>query len=432
VIDPQSQFTVERGFTFSLQQLAKQQGREVITKALSTQIRLPQDKGLLCELLAKTPFFRNGLQFRYQPALEAAIVACEETLDATTGWADMALEEVLGALLRGLHAAVMTGDVYKDVKRDKNGDIKPEGAGYKLMAAIDEALARTGNRWARLMGYFGPIGSLFGATGPTGQIKTKMRYLLHQAFERHGDSPRRMIILNMAFSIPENADDEMIEMIKKLNSESTKARILRTLFDNLERTAADDYQKGERLLNTMVVFDEAWRYAPRSASDPEVKGLSEQLAAYARETRKYGVGWMYVLQSPHTLNPDVWDQLKSGFRALGYGLTGADLELIRAQVDRPESISLYRSFTQPSETNQQYPFMLVGAISPLSFTMAPLFTTIYPSYSKWVEANSEWLPGDALAAELDPKTGRMNSTGEGLGGRSVSPTISGADDDTFI
>lgn len=409
IIDPQGQFSGGRGFTFSLQEVARLQGRQVIKKSLSTEIRLPQDKGLLCELLAKTPFFRNGLQFRYQPALEAALLACEEALENTTLWADKPVDKVLEALLKGMQSAVAAGDIYKDLNYDKKThEMIPQGSGYKLFVALDEALNRAGGRWDRLMRYFGPIGSLFSPTGPGGESRMRMGHLLHQAFERQGGGvPRRMIVLNMAFTAPSGADDETVDMIKKLNSESTKARILRTLFDNLERIAADDYQKGEKLLNTMIVFDEAWRYAPRSASEPEIKSLAEQLAGYARETRKYGVGWMYVLQSPHTLHPDVWDQLKSGFRALGYGLTGADLELIRAQVDKPESISLYRSFTQPSKSNRQYPFMLVGAISPLSFTMAPLFTTVYFDYEAWVEANKEWVPSRAIEAETDPETGRF-------------------------
>ncbi|MEU0412098.1 DUF87 domain-containing protein [Streptomyces griseorubiginosus] len=436
IVDPQGQFTVERGFTFSLQDLARAQGREVINKSLSSEIRLPQDKSLLCELLSKTPFFRNGLQFRYQPALEAAIVCCEETLDSLTSWADKEIEEVLEALLQGLRGATAASDIYKDVKYDRSGQLKQEGAGYKLIKALDEALDRSdgGARWNRLMRYFAPVGSLFSPVGPHGEERIKMRRLLHQAFERSRDgSPRRMVVLNMTFSAPSGADEETVGMIKQLNSEGTKARILRTLFDNLERIAAEDYQKGERLLNTMIVFDEAWRYAPRSASDSEIKSLSEQLAGYARETRKYGVGWMYVLQSPHTLHPDVWDQLKSGFRALGYGLTGADLELVRAQVDKPESISLYRSFTQPSDINRQYPFMLVGAISPLSFTMAPLFTSIYPTYSSWVEANNEWLPKEAVDVELDPKTGRRLD-GYGWGSVSIPAPGSGETqfDDDFI
>jgi hypothetical protein len=414
IIDPQGQFSGERGFTFSLQEFARLQRREVIRKSLSTEIRLPQDKGLLCELLAKTPFFRNGLQFRYAPALEAALLACEEKLDSITRWSERPIDEILRELLVGMRDAAFNSDIYKDVKFDKiSGDIKPEGSGYKLIMALAEAIDRKGNRWDRLMRYFAPIGSLFSATGPGGETRTGMQRLLHLAFERQDDgTPRRMIVLNMSFTAPKNADEETLSMIKQLNSESTKARVLRTLFDNLERIAADDYQKGEKLLNTMIVFDEAWRYAPRSASDPEVKSLAEQLAGYARETRKYGVGWMYVLQSPHSLHPDVWDQLKSGFRALGYGLTGADLELIRAQVDKPESIGLYRSFTQPSETNRQYPFMLVGAISPLSFTMAPLFTTVYSDYAAWVKANESWAPRRAIEAELNPRTGRFTRKSE--------------------
>ncbi|RBQ07152.1 hypothetical protein DQE82_19755 [Micromonospora sp. LHW51205] len=404
IIDPQSQFTKERGFTFSLQSLAKLQGRQVIKKDLATEIRLPQDKALFCELLAKTPFFRQGLVLRYQPALEGALAAAEEALERATSWANRTLDEVLDIILQGIRNATISGDIYKDAKLDSSNQLKPEGKAYKLQEYIDEAL-NGGPRRDRLMRYFRPTASLFSPTGPSGENRANVLALLHQAFEREPGRPRRVVILNMAFSMPADADQDMIEAIKKLNSEGTKARVLRTVFDHLERIAADDYQKGAKLLNTLVVFDEAWRYAPRAAADPEIKSLADQLAGYARETRKYGVGWMYVLQSPHTLHPDVWDQLKSGFRALGYGLTGADLELVRAQVDRPESISLYRSFTQPSDSNKQYPFMLVGAISPLSFTMAPLYTSIYTSYRQWVDANTDWLPARSVEAELDPVTG---------------------------
>ncbi|GAA4955834.1 ATP-binding protein [Actinoplanes utahensis] len=435
IIDPQSQFTRERGFTFSLQSLARLQGREVITKTLSTEVRLPQDKGLFCELLSKTPFFRTGLVFRSAGPLEGALAAVEDSLDSLANWANQDLDVVLDAVLRGLRDATTNGDVYKTMKLDRDGNIKPEGPAYKLIQILDEALNQ-GSRRNRLMRYFGPIASLFSASGPNGEQRVKMLQLLHQAFERDPSRARPVIILNMAFSAPPgDADTEMIEAIKKLNSESTKARILRTVFDHLERIAADDYQRGEKLLNTLIVFDEAWRYAPRSATDPEIKSLADQLAGYARETRKYGVGWMYVLQSPHTLHPDVWDQLKSGFRALGYGLTGADLDLVRAQVDRAESISLYRSFTQPSESNRQYPFMLVGAISPLSFTMAPLYTSIYNEFKSWVEANREWLPPNAINVELDPVTGSLLSGGNLIPTqRSVvaSHAIVSKDGDDFI
>ncbi len=428
VVDPQGQFSGERGFTFSLQRLAGMLQREVICRSLSTEIRLPQDKGLLCELMGKTPFFRGGLNMRHGPAVEAASMIMEEALERMTGWSDNPIQDTLTGVLTALHQAQMNNEIYKDLKTDKSGAIQPGSAAAKLLDAINQALTRSdgGNRWDRLMRYFHPVAALFAPTGPSGETRMKMSRLLHLAFERSPGTPRRVVILNMAFAAPPGADQETVAMIKQLNAESTKARILRKLFDELERVAAEDYQTGDRLLNTMIVFDEAWRYAPRSAGDPEVKALAEQLAGYARETRKYGVGWMYVLQSPHTLHPDVWDQLKSGFRALGYGLTGVDLELVRAQVDRPESISLYRSFTQPSEQNRQYPFMVVGSISPLSFTMAPLYVTIYPTFKEWVSANADWLPPNAADVELDPTTGRsIHAADPTAGGNTASRAWAG-------
>ena len=404
LIDPQGQMTIERPseMPFSLQGLARGLGREVIVKALSTEIRLPQDKALFGELLGKTAFFRLGLTFRYAPALEAAVDTVIDTLEKTTGWPDLPIEDLLEKLLGALRVATENGDIYKDVKWDKQtGVMKPEGVGYKLIQALDDAIAH-GTRWGRLFKYFEPVASLFSEHGPTGK-RMKMDRLLHQVVDRQEGKPRPLIVLNLAFQSGATDDTDQIELMRQLNDESTKARILRTLFDRLEHIASRKYrERNDTLLNTLVVFDEAWRYAPKSTENAEIGALSKKLAEYARETRKYGLGWMYVLQSPHTLNRDVWDQLKSGFRALGYGLTGADLELVRAQVDRPESIQLYRSFPQPSEHSRQYPFMLIGAISPLSFTMAPLYTSVYTTFEAWCDANTEWLPEHARkSAEFD-------------------------------
>lgn len=405
IVDPQGQFTVERPgeFRFSLQRLAKLLGRTVLVKSLANEIRLQQDRGLFCELLAKTGFFRLGLAMRYQAAIEMAVATVYDTLDKAKGWSDLTPPELLSTILQGLHKAAGDGVIYKDLKRDKDGEVKPEGSAYQLLRMLDQALHHNDPR-ERLERYLRPIASLFGEPTPDGKgRRMKMERLLHLAFERNG-GPRPLIILDLSITTP--GDEEQLDTLKVLNSEATKARILRALFEQMERIAAADYRAGERLLNTLVVFDEAWRFAPRSSREPEIAALAEQLAGYARETRKYGVGWMYVLQSPHSLHPDVWDQLKSGFRALGFGLTGADLELVRAQVDRPESIALYRSFTQPTLTNPQYPFMLVGAISPLSVTTAPLYATVYNTFDQWCEANAAWLPANAITAKLNDPSSR--------------------------
>jgi hypothetical protein len=398
LVDPQGQYAIERPgeLPFSLQGLAKAMGREVIIKRLSSDLALPQNRWLFAELIAKTPFLNVGLNMRgYKPAVDASIEVLTDLLDRTTKWSEMGADDLLRTILEAFEGAARAGDIYKDTKTNGPAD--------KLQRRIREALDDIDNRWDRLAQFFRPIAAVFSPTAPDGSKKTGIQRLLHQAFERQPGSPRPLIILDMTFG-----GDETDDLGRALNSEPTKARILRTLFDEVAQIAGRDYQaKGERLLNVLVVFDEAWRYAPKSSQDEEIKALSEKLAEYGRITRKYGLGWMYVLQNPHELNTAVWESLKSGFRAFGYGLTGADLDLIKAQVDSADSVALYRSFTQPSNMNRQYPFMLVGAISPLSFTMTPLYTSVYTSFEQWCEANADWLPADAagrarLVAESTP------------------------------
>lgn len=416
VIDPQGQWATNNGFTFDLHQAAHALGRKVIVKSLAHEVRLPQDKNLFIELLAKTRFFGpGGLNIRTAQAFEAARSSLEEILTRTTGWSDLSVTDLLREILTGLHKATEAGEIYKDLKSDKTtGRWKEEGAAWKLLCLIDEALVESGQRHESLLRTINPVAALFGQFTPNGRmLRVKMEHLLHQALDREVTRP--YIILNMSAEEPhDREDDDAVALMKALNTDSIRARILRTLFDRLERIAAEEYRKGEELLNTLIVFDEAWRYAPKASSDEEIRALSSKLAEYARETRKYGVGWMYVLQSPSELNPTVWDQLKSGFRAFGFGLSGGDLDLVKQQVDRKESIDLYRSFAQPSRMNEVYPFMLVGAISPLSFTMAPLYLTVYNSLKSWCKANSGWLPGDSESAfsprvRLRPASGR--STG---------------------
>lgn len=409
VIDPQGQFATNNGFTFDLQAVAKAFGRNVIVKSLATEVRLPQDKNLFVELLGKTKFFGSGgLNIRSPQALEAAKSTVEDTLAKAMGWSDESVEDLLRILLAGLRKATEDRDIYKDLKQDtKTGTWKREGAGWGLLALIDQALAGPGERWDSLLRTVAPVAALFGKHTPDGGAdRMKMERLLHLALDH--TKPRPYIVLNMAAASPgDDAEEDVIALVQALNSDAVRARILRTLFDRLERIAGEEYRKGESLLNTLVVFDEAWRYAPKSSMDDEIKALSNKLAEYARETRKYGVGWMYVLQSPSELHPTVWDQLKSGFRAFGFGLSGGDLDLVKQQVDRKESIDLYKSFAQPSKMNEAYPFMLVGAISPLSFTMAPLYMTVFNSFEAWRTANASWLPPQVTVPFPSPRRSPM-------------------------
>jgi hypothetical protein len=161
------------------------------------------------------------------------------------------------------------------------------------------------------------------------------------------------------------------------------------------RSVAEKSYKEDHPLNTLVMFDEAHRYAPPPRSDlpEEIRDLTSQLADCARETRKYGVGWTYITQNIGSLNPTIFDML--GVRICGYGLGPSDLRAMQDHIDSADSLQLYRTFANPEQTSQ-YPYMIAGPFSPLSFTQAPLFVTTFRP-DEWVRRNEGWISDQAKA-----------------------------------
>ena len=130
----------------------------------------------------------------------------------------------------------------------------------------------------------------------------------------------------------------------------------------------------------MVVFDEAQRFAAESPEDDESKALADRLVDYVRTTRKYGLGWTFITQEVASLRRGIYAQLR--VRGFGYGLTsGTELQRLRETIGDPEALELYRSFVDPQAIRpSQYPFMLMGPVSPLSFTGAPVFLSVYTDF----------------------------------------------------
>lgn len=123
----------------------------------------------------------------------------------------------------------------------------------------------------------------------------------------------------------------------------------------------------------------------------EIRTLTNQLADCARETRKYGVGWTYITQNIGSLNPTIFEML--GVRICGYGLGTSDLRAMEDHIDSNDSLQLYRTFANPEQTGQ-YPYMIAGPFSPLSFTQAPLFVTTFRP-GDWVRKNEGWIAEQA-------------------------------------
>jgi DNA helicase HerA-like ATPase len=165
-----------------------------------------------------------------------------------------------------------------------------------------------------------------------------------------------------------------------------KSRIFGQVCGLLNVQAERLYRQGSSL-NALVVFDEAHRFASEAPEDEEAAALATRLVDYVRTTRKYGLGWMFITQEIASLRRGIYGQLR--VRAFGYGLTsGTELLRLRETIGDDAALALYRSFVDPAAIRpSQYPFMLTGPISPLSFTGAPVFLSVYTSFQQFRDDN---------------------------------------------
>ena len=196
---------------------------------------------------------------------------------------------------------------------------------------------------------------------------------------------RPLIIIDLSnrFSDGTGTVDSPAEV---LDTTPIKARILRELCSMVTRTAEQRFTAG-RTLNTMVVFDEAHRYASDVSEDDEIMSLSRALDDYVRTSRKFGLGWTFITQEIGSIRRSIWQQLR--LRAFGYGLiSGTEGQRLREVTFGDEALDLYHSFVDPRAVQpSKFPFMITGPISPLSFTGSPLFLSVYTDFDDFKRDN---------------------------------------------
>lgn len=156
---------------------------------------------------------------------------------------------------------------------------------------------------------------------------------------------------------------------------------------------AESYYKTNQNLNTLVVMDEAHRLAPREAPTDEVaKSVKQTLVKASRETRKYGLGWMFISQTLASLDKEIITQMRISF--FGFGLSmGTEFQTLKEIAGGDSTaMKLYQNFRDPhsalSATDRKYSFMTIGPISPLSFAGTPLFLTAFNDIQTFRRANS--------------------------------------------
>jgi len=377
-IDPQGQFSDDEKTLLPLQCLARALGRSVQRLRISHDIQLQPDPDLLCGMLARTEFF-GRLDMQHEITVQNGSRAIRDFLEDTRGWAEQSSVGLLHALLDHL-----------DDQKVVDGIIKSADRRREIRSAIQRA--KDGVGWERALRTWAPLHSLFTRQNLAGGHRRALWDVLKGVLDPAAGSPRPYIVIDMSAHAEDDAAGQAAGGLRILEDAGLKARLLRMIVGMMRAVAERSY-KEDHPLNTLVMFDEAHRYAPppRGELPSEIRELTSQLADCARETRKYGVGWTYITQNIASLNPTIFDML--GVRICGYGLGTTDLRAMEDHIDAKDSLQLYRTFANPEQTSQ-YPYMIAGPFSPLSFTQAPLFVTTFRP-EEWVRRNEGWISEQA-------------------------------------
>lgn len=411
VIDPQGQWSNENGMVMSLQGFASSLGRPVSVLRVSEDIKLPMDEEIFSRMVSKLnlwkKFRRMGTENleAFSDAVASRIARLssdnydKEPRELLTG----VFASIAGSLseLNRIYTRGERQDAFRDDLRKLAGvPIIDEETGEQAILS-QEDLEDIEQNWEAILSIFSPLINLFSSHNIEGARRQPLggTYgFLKDVFQVRGvnASPAPYVILDMSPSVKLHAKAEMmggqdagLNMQKILDNQDVKALILMMVLDEMKKaseTAFATVTTGN--LNTQIVFDEAWRFAPEGKATPEIEELARKLEGFALDTRKFGIGWTYILQSPADLKMGIWRQLTYVY--VGYGLVGDDVKRLEALTDDVKQMDLYRQFIPPKSTGI-YPFMLMGPLSPVIFTTAPAFVNMFNKTQDFLYYNQKWI-----------------------------------------
>jgi uncharacterized protein DUF87 len=375
VIDPQGEFTLEVGGTtvgkqeLPVKQVIAELGRPVQVYAISQLLLTGWE--LFEEMLIHLRFFeRVGIPAGSQDNARRAAEVVRTTLERRKHkFAEMDDEKSLDDALTALSDPALVQQIYSTPAR-ANQMIAFIGA----MQADSDRLAETMRAWKR-------VTSLFQMAPGKRQIFGIVRDLLGQGDAVASEAgPRPLVVIDISESGNRGVWFEDLER-----------RILIDLLQALIANSTSSLRTGQSA-NVLVVLDEAHRHAPNSRSlegYPQI--LLSLLRRAARETRKYGIGWMFISQTLGGLDREIVDQMRVHFFGFGLALGEEFRRLKEFAGGDNRAMELYQSFRDPqafpSKDLREFPFMVTGPISPLSFSGKPVFFTAFTESDRFISVN---------------------------------------------
>ena len=358
VIDPQGEFSREMdGKQVGAQGLdigtllRQDLNREVDVVTLE-QLQL-DDWDLLGELLTESRFFETVLSIR---GADNARIARDLTFRY---WHSVGLEN--------LNTSKCARDTLNHLKQSAESIYNSPPARGHFVQRLDELIedlgptSRLSRVWQGMMSMFAGVND-----------KVSVKSLIHDLVDPTSPS-KPIVVLDLAGTARHAR-----------YSDSLQKRIISHIANSIIEGSAKTLGKDETS-NTLVILDEAHRFAPSGIGGQQLdagdKTLRDDLRRAVRETRKYGVGWMFISQTMQGLDPELLMQLRTMF--FGYGLAfGLEFQRLRERAGGDnDAMGLYRSFRDPhsamDDQSKQFPFMAIGPISPMPFSGQPLFFSAF-------------------------------------------------------
>lgn len=382
VLDPQGEFSLDLQNTQSTPTmgrilhptLVKGMGRTVEVYNLD-KFRLDSWE-LFSELLTEFGFFFDlGIKaVDYQNAAAAYLTDHfrESKKHKLSAIDDNALLSVLSHLYQNIHRIYsggagierVQGFIQETIQKTKDGEY----------IAVKE-------KWHNVAKFFAETGG-----------KSSIEAIVKKALTAFGNNSRPIIVVDLSKRPSGISTGVWDEKIKPL--------LIDAFLGVLIREAEYSYQ-GEKSLNTLVVLDEAHRFAPQERDNNERKQrIKRNLVDAVRTTRKYGLGWMFLSQTLSSLDNEIVQQLRISF--FGFGLSmGTEFRKLQELVGgKGEYLKLYQQFRDPHSSfdtaSREYSFMTIGPVSPLSFAGTPLFFNAFSDVEEFIKSNGLITQGKML------------------------------------
>jgi hypothetical protein len=267
--------------------------------------------------------------------------------------------------------------------------IYSDGAGIeRVQGFIQEAIQKSEDgQYVAVKEKWHNVAKFFAETGGKSSIET----IVKKALATFGNS-RPVIVVDLSKRPSGISTGVWDEKIKPL--------LIDAFLGVLIQEAEYAYQD-EKSLNTLVVLDEAHRFAPQEQDKNERKQrIKRNLVDAVRTTRKYGLGWMFLSQTLSSLDNEIVQQLRISF--FGFGLSmGTEFRKLQELVGgKGEYLKLYQQFRDPHSsfdtTSREYSFMTIGPVSPLSFAGTPLFFNAFSDVDEFIKSNGLITQGKML------------------------------------